>query len=145
MRRFLLVIVTLVWFPHLVFGQTVSLVDRFDVGSTVMLQGCVERASPSGAAIVTKLVTWPILRSRGSATPKIHFWTKEPIDLLQFENDTIQLTGSIHSMGGSEIETEPGLRRVGEHVEFEMRHRRMLIRPQTISLQLNGQVRKDDV
>ena len=93
---------------------------KFEKGSRVIIQGCVQEAETADAYVLTHLHEWPIGNtSLGKYGPR-SYWVDQHVDEFRSRvGQTIQMTAEIVGMQRSEIEMEPGFHTGGTVVEIE--------------------------
>jgi hypothetical protein len=93
---------------------------KYDKGSTVTLQGCVNAAEKKGTFILTNVHEWPIANSDMGKYGKRYYWIdKGSKDFKDHLGHTIQVTGKITDVDKSEIEFKSGESGMGTNVEIE--------------------------
>lgn len=127
-------------------AQESLIVDRLELGHSVILQGCVAPAEYPGTYVLTRIASWPIVRADASGKRTAsQFFTRRPIeDIEDYVGQTIQLEGVIESLGVSEIETEPGLHNSGRLVEYEQPGPDILVDANLVGLHL-PRGKKEDI
>lgn len=104
--------------------------NKYDIGATVSIQGCVVAGEAPDSYVLAGVQEWPVANSpMGKHGPR-HYWIDKGVsELKDHVGQTIQLTGKITHLEESELEREPGGWKGGTRVAIELPGRDVVTSP----------------